>query len=245
MTGIARWSRSGGWDKNLSFVPQSGAGRSTSSALTSVSSIPPWTHAIPWALHGKAHAKAHLGKTRGDKLDKAIRHCSSNQTAGIPIGPDASIVIAEIVLTAVDKAFKKRIPNPRGFRYFDDYEAAFKTRAEAEEAQSQLEASLEDFEATLNPSKTYVLELPQPFKTTWTRELSVFEVRKASEAEILNDTVALFSRAAEVAKHYPGSAYVRPSQEPGGSDLPVRMEHIPGVGLERCFCRAYDDGRSN
>src|SRR5207248_321442 len=94
-----------------------------------------YTHAIPWALHTKPVAKANKGKTDGDKIDKAVRDCSSGQTIGIPIGPDTSFVVAEIVLTAVDAAIRTKLPLFRGFRYLDDYEAAFVSRAEAEEAQ--------------------------------------------------------------------------------------------------------------
>jgi hypothetical protein len=173
-----------------------------------------YTHAIPWALHGKTDAKARKSKTAGDRLDKAVRNCSSSQTVGIPVGPDTSVVVAEIVLAAVDASFHERVPNLRGFRYFDDYEAAFQTRSKAEEAQSHLEAALEDFELTLNPSKSYVLELPQPFKTTWTTELSTFPIRDGG-SEVLADTISLFSRAAELAKKQPGALTyaLRKSQE--------------------------------
>lgn len=151
-----------------------------------------YTHAIPWALHTKAVAKANQGKTDGDRIDRAMRNCSSGQTVGIPIGPDASFVVAEIVLTAVDALLKTKISALRGLRYLDDYEVAFQSRAEAEEAQGHLESALGDFELVVNPFKTYVLELPQPFKTTWTRELREFPIRTSSPTKTLNDTIALF-----------------------------------------------------
>jgi hypothetical protein len=88
-----------------------------------------YTHAIPWALHTKPVAKANRNKTDGDKIDKAVRNCSSGQTVGIPIGPDTSFVVAEIVLAAVDGLLRTKLPALRGFRYLDDYEAAFETRA--------------------------------------------------------------------------------------------------------------------
>jgi hypothetical protein len=165
-----------------------------------------YTHAIPWALHTKPVAKANMGKTDGDEIDKAVRNCSSGQTIGIPIGPDTSFVIAEAVLTAVDATLRNKLPVLRGFRYLDDFEAAFATRAEAEEAQWHLESALGDFELVVNPFKTHVLELPQPFKATWTRELAAFPIRTATSAQTLNDTIALFSRAAELAgQHHPGA----------------------------------------
>jgi hypothetical protein len=158
-----------------------------------------YTHAIPWALHTKPVAKANKNQTDGDRIDRAVRHCSSGQTIGVPIGPDASFIIAEIVLTAVDASLKASLPTLRGFRYLDDYEAAFQTRSEAEEAQGRLEAALAEFELVVNPFKTRVIELPQPFKTTWTKELAAFPIRDDTATKTLNDTIALFSRAAELA----------------------------------------------
>jgi hypothetical protein len=164
-----------------------------------------YTHAIPWALHTKPVAKANRGSTDGDEIDKAVRNCSSGQTIGIPIGPDTSFVVAEIVLAAVDGILRKKISGFRGFRYLDDYEAAFQTRAEAEEAQGHLESALGDFELVVNPFKTHILELPQPFKATWTRELAAFPIRTGSSSQTLNDTIALFSHAAELARRHPGA----------------------------------------
>jgi hypothetical protein len=162
-----------------------------------------YTHAVPWALHSKAVAKAKIGKTKGDKIDRALRDTASGQTIGIPIGPDTSFVVAEIVLTAVDAALKGKVSKLRGFRYLDDYEAAFRSRAEAEEAQFHLESALGDFELVINPFKTHILELPQPWRASWPHDLQTFPIRTASSKETLNDVIALFSRAAEIARAHP------------------------------------------
>lgn len=67
-----------------------------------------YTHAIPWALHTKATCKAELrlpGKGAhllGNQLDRATQAMNDGQTRGIPIGPDTSLVLAEILLTAVE-----------------------------------------------------------------------------------------------------------------------------------------------
>jgi hypothetical protein len=164
-----------------------------------------YTHAVPWALHSKSYAKANIGATKGDEIDRALRAGSSGQTIGIPIGPDTSFLVAEIVLTAVDALLAQKVPRLRGFRYLDDYEAAFASRAAAEEAQFHLESALGDFELVINPFKTRVLELPQPWRPSWTHDLSAFPVRTSSPSQTLNDVIALFSRAAEIARSHPGA----------------------------------------
>jgi Reverse transcriptase (RNA-dependent DNA polymerase) len=173
--------------------------------FTDVSQFYPslYTHAIPWALHTKPVAKANIGNTTGDAIDKALRACSSGQTVGVPIGPDTSFVAAEIVMTAVDALLGQRVPAIRGFRYIDDYELAFKSRAEAEEAQVHVESALGDFELVANPFKTHIRELPQPFRATWAKDLSVSTIRTRSSAQTRTDLIDLFSRAAEVARANP------------------------------------------
>lgn len=157
-----------------------------------------YTHSIPWALEGKQKAKQNIGKTASDKLDKALRDISDGQTMGVPIGPDTSFLAAEIVMTAVDRALGAKL-RLRGHRYIDDYELAFRSRSEAEEAQALLEEALADFELAINPTKTQILELPQPFLDGWTHELATFPIRDVTSSQILTDLIALFSRAAAMA----------------------------------------------
>ncbi len=164
-----------------------------------------YTHSIPWALHTKATAKANKGKTDGDRIDKAMRNCLSGQTSGIPVGPDTSFIVAEIVLTAVDKVLGETLPNLRGFRYIDDYELAFDGRAEAEGALARLEVALAGFGLSLNPYKTEIVELPQPYKDNWTTELGKVIVRTDTWKKTRSDLIALFSLAAELARPYPGA----------------------------------------
>lgn len=144
-------------------------------------------------------AKRKRGRTRSDKLDKAMRDVSDGQTMGVPIGPDTSFLAAEIVLTAVDKALAAKLPL-RGHRYIDDYELAFPTRSAAEEAQALLEDALADYELAINPTKTEILELPQPFHEAWAHQLSTFHVRSDKASRTVADLIALFSQAAAISR---------------------------------------------
>jgi hypothetical protein len=166
-----------------------------------------YTHAIPWALHGKSVAKANIGRNSllGNRLDRSIRAGSDGQTMGLPVGPDTSLVAAEIVLTAVDNALCDRLPNLRGFRYLDDYDLVFRTRAEAENALVTLETVLAEYELMVNASKTKILELPEPFSDEWPHELRAFEVRTQTARVTVNDLITLFSTASVIAKRRPGA----------------------------------------
>jgi hypothetical protein len=80
-----------------------------------------YTHSVPWALHTRAAAKKakHDYTLLGNRLDRWLRYMQDGQTMGIPIGPDASLVVAEIVLAALDAELQSRF-NIVGLRYMDD-----------------------------------------------------------------------------------------------------------------------------
>lgn len=146
-----------------------------------------YTHSIPWALHTKATAKAHRGPGyAGNELDYWVRMCQEGQTLGIPIGPDTSWVIAEIISAAVQAELLKEVSNLTGFAFIDDYEFAFPERADAERGHAVLEKVLNDFELSLNPSKTRIHALPQPFQEKWRNELAGFRFEdKSMKADLL------------------------------------------------------------
>jgi hypothetical protein len=125
-----------------------------------------YTHSIPWAIHSKPIAKKSKGKLWGDKIDKVVRDGQDRQTVGIPIGPDTSLVIAELLLAQVDVDLNAST-RANGHRYVDDFELAFSTHTLAERALSELEALLNNFELSLNPRKTTTLALPQELDKSW------------------------------------------------------------------------------
>ena len=77
-----------------------------------------YTHSIPWALHTKPIAKSQrrYKQLLGNRIDTLIRDGQDQQTKGIPIGPDISLLIAESILTSIDIELSKRT-HVRGFRY--------------------------------------------------------------------------------------------------------------------------------
>ncbi len=141
-----------------------------------------YTHSIPWALHTKTAAKAAVkaGKAAkgppllGDVLDKALRDMNDGQTHGIPIGPDTSLVIAEITLAAADKELISRSSRPlTGHRYVDDYELSFDSLSRAEDVLSDLQAVLASLELLLNPRKTRIVDLPMHLDDEWAVDIMI------------------------------------------------------------------------
>ena len=173
-----------------------------------------YTHVIPWALHSKSVAKQNRNNFNllGNVLDLIIRNSQDQQTLGIHIGPDCSLVIAEIILSAVDAALLST-GAVNGFRYLDDYEFGFATYSEGEQALADLQGILSVYELHLNPRKTSLFELPEPIERPWATELRGFRIRPGGSPQQI-DLIGYFSRAYEC----------KPS---------AKMGHLRGVGNPR------------
>jgi hypothetical protein len=83
-----------------------------------------YTHTIPWALHSKPTAKVNRTLALlGNKIDYWVRMGQDQQTVGIPISPDTSLVLAELIMHRCDEELESKLPRVvRGHRFIDDYE---------------------------------------------------------------------------------------------------------------------------
>lgn len=144
-----------------------------------------YTHSIPWAIHGKTASKSNrkfswdANGLYGNDLDLAVRNSQDAQTSGIPISPDTSLVICELIGSVVDKKLQDE-----GFvfsRRIDDFEIAVSTRRAAEAVIDTLDDILSDFELFLNPKKTEIFELPIAIGTPWLHTLRDFAFNPKSE----------------------------------------------------------------
>ena len=135
-----------------------------------------YTHSIPWALHGKSLAKQNRSQALlGNRLDILTRSTQDDQTIGIPIGPDTSFLLSEILLATIDQIIVSNLGSSLcGFRWADDFELCFSNILEAEMALNAIESALSDFELTLNPRKTVIDQLPLPLDDYWAIELKYF-----------------------------------------------------------------------
>lgn len=171
-----------------------------------------YTHAIAWALHGKATVKANLRKPRkqqqsfpGDVLDTHVRSAQDGQTMGIPIGPDTSWLIGELLMISVEQRLKQGVKRVRAFRYLDDFEIACRTAAEAETAIQILEEALEDLELSLNPRKVDVDALPDGLEASGVDELRRWSFSSHTTRQG-TDASAYFDRLAELRTDDPESS---------------------------------------
>jgi len=160
-----------------------------------------YTHSIPWALHGKKVTKSNRSKALlGNEIDELMRNCQDGQTNGIPIGPDTSLLLAEVILAQVDQNLSRL--RLKGLRYIDDFELVFDSETKALQALSKLEEALLEFELHLNPSKTKVVSLPQRLEDSWVAELKNIELEPRSP-KFKSQLIQFFDRAFELAGAFP------------------------------------------
>ena len=130
-----------------------------------------YTHTVPWVTFGgkeKYKKNRELAKNDrnkvtniyGDSIDDALTWCQNQQTMGIPIGPDTSLIVAEIIACHLDKLFSALLKRKKidwiGYRYYDDYSMYFNTELDAQTALSALREILSSFEIKINDEKTVI-----------------------------------------------------------------------------------------
>ena len=174
-----------------------------------------YTHSIPWGVHGKASAKSSFKANLtvvGDDLDKRIQEGQEGQTIGIPIGPDVSLVAAEIILTRIDLELKPllALSSSASFRFMDDYEILCTTRDQADEALGHLEGLLTTFQLGLNPLKTEIVDLPAEMEPSWRTALHQFVIRRTSSEKVTErDLISFFSVAFALQREDPVAPVLR------------------------------------
>jgi hypothetical protein len=138
-----------------------------------------YTHSVPWAILGKEKVKNwlvhHKGKLKShwsNDLDTALQSCQSRETFGIPVGPDTSRVIAEILLAGVeaDKNLRSAINGRPAWRLLDDFIIGFDDEEAARKALAALRSALWKYQLQLNEGKTSIIQSHVPIREMWKLE---------------------------------------------------------------------------
>lgn len=133
-----------------------------------------YTHALCWALAGKEIAKQNRNQSEWfNELDRICRNLRNGETHGFIIGPHASNLLSEIILTVVDRQLSNK-----GWEYIrniDDYTCYVATYEEAQKFLTELASQLRAFDLPLNHKKTKIEELPMASTRHWVRQLNSFD----------------------------------------------------------------------
>ncbi|WHS94254.1 RNA-directed DNA polymerase [Sinorhizobium kummerowiae] len=166
-----------------------------------------YTHTFPWAINGKSAAKGDTSSNSaavfGNRLDFIFRNSQSRQTIGIPVGPDASKIASELLLSAVDNDFLSRYPitgRPTYVRHVDDYWIAGNSQEECERHLFHLRLALREFQLDINESKTKIISTKLVFADDWPFEFDR-ELIDSLEGgrKHRNETLSILAKITEVA----------------------------------------------
>lgn len=139
-----------------------------------------YTHSIAWAAYGKERVKSDMKVYDGslaDRIDALVRTCNRKQTIGIPIGPETSRIIADIISARIDFEFEKARPTSsfaKIDRLQDDWFVGTSTLQEAEQALATISACYRAFGLEINGSKTSIDRMVVASGDSWPSELGAF-----------------------------------------------------------------------
>lgn len=176
-----------------------------------------YTHSIAWALLGKEKAKHYFKEkdnletliASGDSdaqlykyaesVDMALRACQERQSVGIPIGPDTSHIIAELVTCRIDNILKTRLSSIglKACRYYDDYYLYVSTKDEADKVLKSLQLILSEFQLEINEAKVKIREFPFAFEDEFTTSLHTFDFKKTNQTNSIKHYFSLIWAFAE------------------------------------------------
>ena len=167
-----------------------------------------YTHSVPWALHGKRVTKRNRSMTDpavyGNQIDALLRGCQDGQTIGIPVGPDTSRIISELILCAIEKQVGQnhfgRLAG--GYRYMDDFFLCFASHVDAEAFLATLRDAVLAFDLQLNAGKTQIIDALSFNEERWPGELAQLRLSRAGQDQ-RREVVRFFTEAIDLAKSLP------------------------------------------
>lgn len=128
-----------------------------------------------------------------NEIDKIIRSAQRNQTIGIPVGPDTSRIVSEIIAVAVDTEFRKRVEgNVYGVRLVDDVVFGADSKAHGQQILNAYREALREFELDINELKTRIIPSSLDLEPYW-----VFAIKR--DLEYKSDLVNVLDNIIRIA----------------------------------------------
>jgi len=167
-----------------------------------------YSHALSWALVGKDVAKQNQRNHREwyNVLDFHTRNIHDGETHGLIIGPHASNLLSEIILTRIDYELHRN-----GFKFIrniDDYSCYVKEYGMGRRFLVALNEQLRYYGLTLNNKKTEIAELPEASIALWVRRLNAFTAFDTTNYMNYKEVQAYLDLAVDLMRENGGNAAV-------------------------------------
>ena len=151
-----------------------------------------YTHSIPWAVLGKDKAKqwhfnnpTNLKKHWSSDFDRALQVCQSRETFGIPVGPDTSRIIAEILMCGMYSTTKlgEILGGGKSIRLVDDILIGFNDEEAAYAALTKLRSIFWTYNLQLNEAKTGVFRTKTLHDPKWKIDFESLVISESDEKQ--------------------------------------------------------------
>lgn len=174
-----------------------------------------YTHSIPWSILGKDVSKQYF-KIKSedasrfnallstdidakkyqiaDNIDTLVRNCNDKQSIGLPIGPDSSFILSEMLGSRLDKEIAENIHNIdyKCIRYYDDYYFYTNSIGDAETILKIAQQVFYEYKLEINENKVNIKQLPYFQSDLWNIEIHNYQFKNAI-IEDLQDLSYYFS----------------------------------------------------
>lgn len=159
-----------------------------------------YTHSIPWSVLGKEESKKYF-KMKGenpneftnlvlrddkakkykiaDTIDTLVRNCNDKQSVGLPIGPDSSFILSEMLGARLDKEISNSIGSVdyKCIRYYDDYYFYTNNVGDAETILKKVQKIFFEYKLEVNENKVSIKQLPFFQSDLWNVELHNYQFK--------------------------------------------------------------------
>ena len=142
-----------------------------------------YTHSIAWALHGREKAlQDKQCKYVGNKIDKLFQYSNDGRTNGIPTGSILSDLVAEILLTSIDREVSENLNKQKLYflavRFKDDYRFLCQSEEDAQKILKVVANRLSAYNLSINEHKTYTKKLPDGLYRSHDRQYFPYRLRE-------------------------------------------------------------------
>jgi hypothetical protein len=168
-----------------------------------------YTHSIPWALAEKSIAKS-TAKNRNlwyNVLDRYTQYIKHGETHGLIIGPHASNLLSEIILTVIDyNLYEKGWHNY--IRHVDDFSCYVDSYEQGQQFILDLLEELHFFDLKLNDKKTSIEKLPLAAVEQWIRQIKAIKTIADDKTMRFPDVMAYLDNVIEIMQHNNGKTSI-------------------------------------
>lgn len=167
-----------------------------------------YSHSLSWALIGKDKEKE-LYRDRAkrkqfikenydyESIEKQVMKMQDDESFGLPIGPDTSFILADILLSKIDAEMQN---NFSYYRYIDDFNYYAETDEDAAYFEGCLRKNLYTYKLQINDTKKEIEKLPTNIENSWVCDLNNYDLPICKGRKDIGKLIYFFDKCTNEAR---------------------------------------------